>query len=185
MKKWIFLLAFALLLTGCQKQPSMDAPESTGTPETEVLAEQSIAFAVENVNDSDFTWYAANVAVELGIVAGATYKVVWDGTEHICQCYTEVSGGGMKLSGLFLGNAYLFLEIYADTAEPFFIYAPDGNTKIIAADESESHTVSITLIEAVALEQIEATADDEGKFLRVVDGKAAWVTLTDVSQEGA
>lgn len=122
------------------------------------------------------------VEAPFALVAGETYKVLWDGEEYTCTAYTI--GDSVTVGNGAITDA----ENYADTGEPFLVgyFYSDTDAvykmSIIANDTETSHKVGVYQItEAPQLPAV--TANDNGKFLRVVDG--AWAAVAVDSAEEA
>jgi hypothetical protein len=102
--------------------------------------------------------------------------------------------GGMvceSIAGLTEGTAY-HVKVTLASDEVLKIdakYLPSGLPDSSASDSGKVLTVgddgAVTWSEPVSGLPDITTDADEGKFLRVVGGVAQWVSLTDVSQEGA
>lgn len=107
----------------------------SGSSEGEVvIAEQTIQCEYMDV------FYAAMLPAEgAKILPGDTCKVIWDGTEYVCECCCEipaVSIGNLAILGDAIG-----LEL-PNTGEPFLVSA-DGSMIMIVANDAEAHTVSV------------------------------------------
>lgn len=115
-----------------------------------------------------------------GLVLGNTYIVVWDGKEYNCLCQTGAKGGSMTINSPYLGNPGIFFDMagisdHPDTGEEFMIICGNDGTAVMSSEEADSHTIAIYLGEAGKKELPPVTTDDNGKFLRVVDG--AWAAV--------
>ena len=125
--------------------------------------------------------YEANFA----FAEGQTYAVEWNGETYECIAFS--------MEGIAaIGNLAL-LGAGGDTGEPFIMYAFNGSLYIKGTDSSAAVTLSIygqvETIHPMAPEFLPAgvgvptvTADDNGKFLRVVNG--AWAASSLESAEG-
>lgn len=136
-------------------------------------------------NDYTFTNYFA-------VVVGDTYLVEYDGTRYFCVAKTLTVG---DVFVTYLGNADVVgLE---DTGEPFIIYNTEEKWIFGTKSSTPDHSIKIYHVECAKIPKEclpddigssglpEVTAEDNGKFLQVVDGAYALVALTDVSVEGA
>lgn len=105
--------------------------KSVGT--VTLMEEQELAFA-----DIDGT-YGATAPVKIDISDGQTYTVVWDGVEYSCAGHTIQNIN-------YIGNPAAFgLEA---TSEPF-LYANMGQYLWVSYDSAASHTIKVTIIDAV------------------------------------
>ena len=156
MKKWIFLLAFALLLTGCQKQPSMDAPESTGTPETEDTPSYTPVDTSQLFSDRDFeTDYDAAKCIPIvlqGDTASGNGITVSGSTVTISQegCYLlsgQLNDGMILIDATNQSKIQLIMNqvtihsstsapIYVRQADKVFITLAEGSTNTLSCGES-------------------------------------------------
>lgn len=129
--------------------------------------------------------FATTVPIALPLVVGTKYKVIWDGTEYICECYDEIMIEGVGTApGLFLGNGAIMVDGAHESDEPFIVIVGNDSTTAITTDSGVSHIISLYERQgAPKLPMI--TAEDNDKFLCVVNGEPAWVAMTDVSKEGA
>ena len=114
----------------------------------------------------------ASSSIIIGLSAGDTCNIVWDGEKHTCTVVDMSS----VMSGAFgLGN--LSFAGVESNNEPFAIgfFADGGVTFLSTTDEAEgnSHTVEIYQ---------DTPSTDEGKFLQVVNGK--WTAVTIEFAEG-
>ena len=75
------------------------------------------------------------------LVAGETYRVVWDGVPYDCVGIAVDSGG---ISGIGLGNFGL-LDMGEITGEPFVlgVFADGSDTACLTSDEGATHSVII------------------------------------------
>lgn len=107
-------------------------PFYTGDPVETVLVEEStVSFAANN------GMYMGQLESTFSATVGETYKVYWDGTVYECTCvnFNDVPAIG-NLSIIGAGS---------DTGEPFIMgISNDEGLKIMTADTSASHTVSIS-----------------------------------------
>lgn len=138
--------------------------------------------------------------------AGEQVLVMFDGAEYLCNVLLEDEFS----STIFLGNIGIFPSApVEDTGEPFYLMVDrtgaEGSYEYVwniatndpaPADTSVTieHTVGVILNPGYKIKEEyipdsvklpAATTEDNNKFLRIVDGAPAWVSLTDVSQEGA
>lgn len=104
----------------------------------------------------DIPTYVAEVDGYKEAFLGEMYRVIWDGTEYLCECKDGVLvEGGTSIDNLyFIGNKHIFwgAGFGEDTGEPFLIYVSvlDAGVKIeIEATATETHTVSITPVNTV------------------------------------
>lgn len=102
------------------------------------------------------------------LITGKTYNVLWDGTEYLCQAYTNYAmgylticiGNGTSIGGN--GNSEPFLIVYTPMYKSLYLF---GMT------EETSHTLQITEVlsseaEAVLIDQdIDGFVLDEGTSL--------------------
>lgn len=146
------------------------SPDENGNVNVEVdvdgevlLKEQTIDGFTPGVNDD--TLYVNAITVDFSFTEGKSYKVKWDGAVHTCTA-TELSGA------ISIGNPFLIGE-GEDSGEPFVIgITSDGIMLFNANSEKPSHRVAIYANDTAATSLPTVTEDDNGKFLRVVDG--AW-----------
>lgn len=123
----------------------------------------------------------ASVLDDVTLVVDAVYKVVWDGKERICKCFSETEGSGLVINMPMLGNADIaFPGAYGNGEEFFFMTytsVEDGNqkTSIITTDKGETHTISLYIFEK-ASELPKVTEEDNDKVLKVVGGQ--WQAAT-------
>lgn len=116
---------------------------------TVVLEEVTLHFAgVEGLPN-----YAANTPNPGEMFLGETYRVMWDGTEHLCVCTDGViiEGGQELVGSLSLGNKALFWGngVAEDTGEPFYINWREERLYLEGSGTAETHTVSITPVNTV------------------------------------
>lgn len=152
------------ILTDDDKQEIIDILDAMYFSK-EFFAEQTLT----GFSGSDGHYYL-EASGDFEFTAGDTYKVVWNGTEYICKCYTKASGGGLVSNGLFLGNASIFITAFADTEEPFFLMGGQNSMSIFTSEDAESHTLAIyhLVVDGDYLPFV--TEDDNGKILQVVEG---------------
>lgn len=125
---------------------------------------------------------------------GETYRIVWDGTTYESTALTaNVSGTTFVCvgNGIVIGGP--------NTGEPFAIgyNTANGWMNFFALTAGESHTVGIyrdsTVVKTIDPKFLPesgsasnglpaATTEDEGKFLRVVNGAAAWVAVPNAEE---
>lgn len=143
-------------------------PEATGenSYRTELLSEQALSFAL---NDSYgmHMWSTPTNSLLFELVEGETYTVVWDEAKYTCVAEQMTLG---SLSGVGIGNNGL-VGIGDDTGEPFiFAYVPYyGQNSCITQDTNTTHTVAIYQETSANLPEV--TEEDNGKILKVIDGK--------------
>lgn len=126
--------------------------------------------------------------VDHNLQVGKTYIVTWNGAKYECEA-VDAEGG---MDGM-IGNAGLISGIVSEV--PFLIGFSDNPYMnfMILTEATGTYTVSIAelseTIHTMAPEFLPAgvgvptvTADDNGKFLRVVNG--AWVAVALESAEG-
>lgn len=141
--------------------------------------------------------YFVATSIDSPLVIGETYEVVWDNATYRCIAQDTSSIGE---GGIIIGNASSFgLE---GNDEPFVLMTEVGGTSILIASLTATEPVTIAsfsltqitsaLISVISESYIPdsvklpaATTEDNNKFLRIVDGVPTWVSLTDVSTEGA
>ena len=126
-------------------------------------------------------WGTGIMPAPAALKLGQTYIVEWDGTSYECPAQ-DVS---QVLDGIVaLGNGSAFG--YFGNEEPFIIGVAEDLSGVMCLSLTDTtpttHTVRIYQKQAFIPK---VSALDNNKFLRVVDGVPTWVTLTDVSQEGA
>ena len=112
---------------------------------------------------------------------GETYNVNWDGEEFTCVAQDASSIGGQ--GSALIGNGTLFG--LSGNGEPFSIAIVGALGCALFIGDDTAPTVHTVRVYQKSAFVPNASAADNGKFLRVVDGVPAWVALTDVSQEGA
>lgn len=157
----------------------------TDTP-GEVILEETELTGFETAEGAEGVYHVGTDGT-LNLVVGNTYLVVWNGVEHTCVCATGASANGTTITSPYLGNPGVFLKLtgateYPDTGETFLIIE-DDTFSVLTSEEGDSHKVAIYLVEAKEKELPEVTTEDNGKFLRVVDG--AWAAVAVDSAEGA
>ena len=139
---------------------------------TEVLPEQDVAFSPFG---SAYT--ADGVTLSEPISIGEYYTVYWNGSVHTCKCMYGTETGGATIKDPILGNLRFLDSTVPNTGEPFLMLISD--TLWIYTDEpGEKQRIGIFSVKQVIPEQIKAEVADNGKFLRVVNGKAAWVNIS-------
>ena len=92
-------------------------------------------------HSTGFQWMGEEATFE--IVAGDTYRVVWDGTEYTAIAYSDENYmPGSTIYGI--GNEALIKGTSANVAEPFVIlYIPKTNYNTFFALTAEPHTFSL------------------------------------------
>ncbi|MBR6651078.1 MAG: hypothetical protein IKL36_06670 [Clostridia bacterium] len=123
---------------------------------------------------SDYGMYGrASSSITIGLSVGDTCTVVWDTTVHTC---TVVDMSALAPGALGLGN--LSFAGMGGNNEPFAIgfFADGGVTFLSTTDEAEGNSHTVEIYQGTP-------SADEGKFLQVVDGKAAWVTI-ELAEDG-
>ena len=99
-----------------------------------VIAEQTIQCEYMEV------FYAAMLPAEgVKILPGDTCKVIWDGTEYVCECCYEISA--VSIGNLAILGDVMGLEL-PNTGEPFLV-STDGSMIMVVANDAEAHTVSV------------------------------------------
>ena len=150
----------------------------SGGAAEEVLPEQDFTEWTANSSGDVYTCTVTD-AGDVTLIPGKVYAVLWNTQEYICECYDNLQAGGVVLSDVsMLGNG----EIIGSNATvkndaPFFLMVNNSTLVIRTTDSRNSHKVGIYTAQSVNVAQIQATADDEGKFLRVVNGTPAWVAV--------
>lgn len=76
-----------------------------------------------------------------------TFKVIWDGTEYLCERISESVVRYLMRATLTLGNQGILGE-GEDTGEPFFMYIDEynGSISITTTDAGTQHTIKIVAI---------------------------------------
>lgn len=96
---------------------------------------------------------ASNVPDPPVMLLGEIYRVMWDGTEYLCECTDGVIiDGGLEMDGsLSLGNKSLLWGngVAEDTGEPFYINWSEELLYLEANGTAQTHTVSITPVNSV------------------------------------
>lgn len=110
-------------------------------------------------------------------IPGESYAVRWDEKEYICKCYEKMEISGLVFTGAAIGNGDLLGVSNAKTDDPFLLFGSEGQWFMFTSEAGDSHKVGVRLAPLVNPGQIKAAADDEGKILKVVNGKAAWVAV--------
>lgn len=116
-------------------------------------------------------------------------EVIWNGVSYMCESRT-VFAYGMPV--IYVGNLSVAqfeeVETPEDTGEPFFIgiapYLPSLSVLLVASINSEN-TFSMIIPGAIDKKYLPKdlpllpthTSDDEGKFLKIIDGSPAWCTI--------
>lgn len=166
-------------ITAARMNNMEEGIEAANSTETEILPEQDVPFS-----SFGSSYIAESIPLSSPISIGQYYTVYWNGSVHTCKCVYGADGGGLIVQDPILGNLTLMDSNAPDTEEPFLIIFGGTAANILTNEAGENQRIGIFLVDQVITEQIKAEAADEGKFLRVVNGKAAWVALTDVSKEG-
>lgn len=97
---------------------------------TTIMEEQEVAFAdIGGI-------YAAAAPVEIDVLDGQTYTIVWDGVEY--SCIGHVAGGN-----IYIGNPQFLGPESTPTGEPF-LYAVVNQSTWISYDTTTSHTIGVT-----------------------------------------
>ena len=145
-------------------------PEIAERTETELFPEGDYPFALDE--SSGFYMFSYSPS-PVTLVNGCDYKVLWDGNEYYCTAVLlEVDGD----EGIVLGNLSMFDSANEDTKEPFIVMCTTDGSAIAAytTDKDDTNKIGFYKINDSA---------DEGKFLQVIDGKAAWVTI-ELAEDG-
>ena len=123
----------------------------------------------ESCTISGFTagtdYAAANVTRALALTPGAVYSVVWDGVAYRCTCATLPKDSNLS----YLGNLHIAGE-GNDTTQPFLLVSDGQQVQLLSSQLSKNHHNIAIYAREEALPPV--NTDDNGKFLRVVDG--AW-----------
>lgn len=149
----------------------------------------------------------------LDVVKGESYKIMWDGTEYICECKDVADIEGFESQSiLYLGNLYIIAPVdnVPDTVEPFCVIVEANG--IVANDNEITHKVGITPVNSIItldakylpdnlatqewvreeigkidiseFDEIPAyTPEDEGKVLSVKNNELSWETVSGGSGE--
>ena len=106
-----------------------------------VLAEQALHFTA--AGDT----YSCDAVTSAALVLGEKYRIIWDGMEYFCTAESNISGGGITITGNYLGNPAQFLTSgdMGDTGEPFFIAGNAGvaGISVFSTDGDTDHTIRI------------------------------------------
>ena len=123
--------------------------DSSAAEEEIIFAESTLQFEQNYQSlDGEITyfdqWYT-DFANPVELIAGETYKVVWDGTEYTCVAEDALYQNNIPV--VSIGNKSIG-EMGEDTGEPFVIASNSGYSITMAQtfDQSATHTIEIRKI---------------------------------------
>lgn len=143
-------------------------PEIAPSAETELLPLTNASFTY----DSFYGWYMYVSTIVMDLSVGDKCKVIFGDDTFYC---TVVDVDAILAGYKAMGNMSDFgIE---SNNEPFLIGFNAEHTIVVAVNDTapDSHYVAIHKVEA---------SEDEGKFLRIVGGKVAYVAM-DIAEEAS
>ena len=142
-------------------------PDIAPKPETELISTTEGGFTY----DTSYPWHSYISTTILNLAIGDKCKIVWDSDEYYC---TVIDASTLMSGFKAMGNLSGFG--LSGNNEPFIIGFNDSATTVVAVEDTEPATHSFAIYKV-------GVSPDEEKFLQVIDGKAAWVTI-ELAEDG-
>lgn len=144
----------------------------------------SVIFAEQTLSDfalnESVGFYMSGRGSQFELMAGKTYRVIWDNEEYICTAY-EGSYLGMTYTTVYLGNESYVTGQNTEIVEPFVIYYISDNdyNAFVSVSTETSHVIAIYEVDE---SEEDNTEDEVSKGCRIIlyDRTGAAVTYENV-----